>query len=33
MEETVTKLHATGKPFYLQLHTYAVHGPSRPVPT
>lgn len=32
MEETVAKLHATGKPFYLQLHPYAVHGPvkSRP---
>jgi arylsulfatase A-like enzyme len=32
MEETVGKLHATGKPFYLQLHAYAVHGPviSRP---
>ena len=32
MEETVGKLNATGKPFYLQLHAYAVHGPviSRP---
>jgi arylsulfatase A-like enzyme len=32
MEESVGKLHATGKPFYLQLHPYAVHGPvkSRP---
>lgn len=32
MEETVAKLHATGKPFYLQLHPYAVHKPveSRP---
>ncbi len=32
MEETVGKLHAGGKPFYLQLHAYAVHGPvkSRP---
>ena len=32
MEETVAKLNATGKPFYLQLHPYAVHGPvkSRP---
>lgn len=31
-EETVGKLSATGKPFYLQLHAYAVHGPvkSRP---
>ena len=27
MEETIGKLHATGKPFYLQFHTYAVHGP------
>jgi len=27
LEETVGKLHATGKPFYLQFHTYAVHGP------
>lgn len=27
LEETVQKLHATGKPFYLQFHTYAVHGP------
>jgi arylsulfatase A-like enzyme len=32
MEETITKLHGTGDPFYLQLHPYAVHGPveSRP---
>ena len=32
MEETLVKLQATGKPFYLQLHPYAVHGPvqSRP---
>lgn len=32
VEETVGKLHATGKPFYMQFHTYAVHGPviSRP---
>jgi arylsulfatase A-like enzyme len=31
-EETLGKLARTGKPFYLQLHTYAVHGPvvSRP---
>jgi arylsulfatase A-like enzyme len=27
LEETVGKLHANGKPFYLQFHTYAVHGP------
>jgi arylsulfatase A-like enzyme len=32
MEETLTKLHATGKPFYLQLHPYAVHGPLRARP-
>ncbi len=32
MEETVGKLHATGKPFYLQFHTYAVHGPVRARP-
>ena len=32
MEETIAKLHAGGKPFYMQLHAYAVHGPvkSRP---
>ncbi len=32
MEETLGKLYSTGKPFYLQLHAYAVHGPvkSRP---
>ncbi len=30
--ETIAKLSATGKPFYLQFHSYAVHGPvkSRP---
>ena len=27
MEETIDKLNATGNPFYLQLHPYAVHGP------
>ena len=29
LEETIGKLHATGKPFDLQFHTYAVHGPVR----
>lgn len=32
LEETVGKLDATGKPFYLQFHTYAVHGPVRARP-
>lgn len=32
LEETVGKLHSTGKPFYLQFHTYAVHGPVRARP-
>ncbi len=32
LEETVGKLHAIGKPFYLQFHTYAVHGPVRARP-
>jgi arylsulfatase A-like enzyme len=32
LEETVGKLHATGKPFYLQFFTYAVHGPVRARP-
>lgn len=32
LEETVGKLHASGKPFYLQFHTYAVHGPVRARP-
>ena len=32
LEETLGKLHATGKPFYLQFHTYAVHGPVRARP-
>jgi arylsulfatase A-like enzyme len=27
MEETVASLHGSGKPFYLQFYTYAVHGP------
>jgi arylsulfatase A-like enzyme len=31
LEETVGKLNATGKPFYLQFHTYAVHGPVKSV--
>lgn len=32
MEETIKTLSASGKPFYLQLHPFAVHGPvkSRP---
>jgi len=32
LQETVGKLHAGGKPFYLQFHTYAVHGPVRARP-
>ena len=32
MEETITSLHASGKPFYLQLHPYAVHGPVKARP-
>lgn len=32
LEETVGKLNATGKPFYLQFHTYAVHGPVKARP-
>ncbi len=32
LEETVGKLSATGKPFYLQFHTYAVHGPVKARP-
>lgn len=27
LEETIGKLHAVRAPFYLQFHTYAVHGP------
>lgn len=32
LEETVGKLSDTGKPFYLQFHTYAVHGPVKARP-
>ena len=32
LEETVGKLRDTGKPFYLQFHTYAVHGPVKARP-
>jgi len=32
MEETIARLAAGKKPFYLQLHTYAVHGPVRSRP-
>lgn len=32
LQQTVGKLHAGGKPFYLQFHTYAVHGPVRARP-
>ena len=32
LEESVGRLRATGKPFYLQFHTYAVHGPVRARP-
>lgn len=32
LEETVGKLYSTGKPFYLQFHTYAVHGPVKARP-
>jgi len=32
LEETVAKLHAGKQPFYLQFHTYAVHGPVRARP-
>jgi len=32
MEETVRKLSATEKPFYLQLHTYAIHSPVKARP-
>lgn len=32
MEETVGQLHAGGRPFYLQLHAYAVHGPVKARP-
>jgi arylsulfatase A-like enzyme len=29
LEETIARLHKEDKPFYLQFHTYAVHGPVR----
>ncbi len=32
LEETIGKLHAGKKPFYLQFHTYAVHGPVKARP-
>ncbi|MGB0257765.1 MAG: sulfatase-like hydrolase/transferase [Coraliomargarita sp.] len=32
MEDTIASLHASGKPFYLQLHPYAVHGPVKARP-
>jgi len=32
MEDTIKKLSDSGKPFYLQFHTYAVHGPVRARP-
>ncbi|MEP4077310.1 sulfatase [Haloferula sp.] len=32
LEETVGKLEAGDKPFYIQFHTYAVHGPVRARP-
>ena len=32
LEETIGKLHASNKPFYLQFHTYAVHGPVKARP-
>ena len=32
MEDTISKLHAMGNPFYLQLHPYAVHGPVKARP-
>ena len=32
LEETIGKLHNSGKPFYLQFHTYAVHGPVKARP-
>lgn len=32
LEETITRLHARNQPFYLQFHTYAVHGPVRARP-
>lgn len=32
LEETIGKLSASEKPFYLQFHTYAVHGPVKARP-
>jgi hypothetical protein len=32
LEETLEKLTSGNKPFYLQFHTYAVHGPVRARP-
>jgi arylsulfatase A-like enzyme len=32
VEETIADLSSTGKPFYLQFHSYAVHGPVRARP-
>ena len=32
LEETILKLHSDRKPFYLQFHTYAVHGPVKARP-
>jgi len=32
LEETIGKLNAGGKPFYIQFHTYAVHGPVKARP-
>jgi arylsulfatase A-like enzyme len=32
LEETIKTLSASGKPFYLQLHPYAVHGPVKARP-
>jgi arylsulfatase A-like enzyme len=32
LEETIKTLNAGGRPFYIQFHTYAVHGPVRSRP-
>ena len=32
LEETIGRLNKMGKPFYLQFHTYAVHGPVKARP-
>jgi len=32
LEETIAGLHAGGKPFYIQFHSYAVHGPVKARP-